>query len=430
MDRIFSTSFAACLGAMVLSVLGGCASAPVKAVRQESYSFWPVFPEAPRIQFLASYRFSADVRPPRSGFDELVFGKEQKVLPINMPYGVAMWNGRIYVCDIRNAAVLCLDLRGQQVRMLGTSGTVRFVSPTDIAITPDGVKYVTDIRRGAILVFDADDRHVASFGFSGARPTGIAVHDRELFVGDFESQQILVVDRHTGQELRRIGERGDEDGRFVWPLGVDVDRSGNVYVADALRCRVQKFSRSGELLQSFGETGDALGSFVRPKLMAVDSDGIMYVVDAAFQNVQMFDEQARLLMFFGGAGEHPGAMLLPVGVSINEGDLELFADRIHPAFKAERLILVTNQFGPNRVSVYAMGRLREGRTPQDVVSAAARIPTSPGGAPDAGAVPRADMDELLRDAPSATGQGSEYTLPEDLPVHLLKPMPAPEPERP
>ena len=92
----------------------------------------------------------------------------------------------------------------------------------------------------------------------------------------------------------------------------------------------------------------------------------MYVVDAAFDNVQMFNPDGRVLMFFGSGGGHPGSMDLPAGICINESDIELFRQYVHPAFEPHRLIVVTNQFGRHKVSVYAMGELREGATVQDL----------------------------------------------------------------
>ncbi len=358
--------------------LGGCAGPAKSSTRHapELYSFWPQFPAEPRVQFLVSYRYSEDIEPPKSGLDELIYGKERRVLPINKPYGVQMSDGKIYICDTRNAAVVVLDLRRQQTRVMGVTGAGRLTSPTDIAIAPDGMKYVTDLKRGVVFVYDADERHVASFGSEGFKPTGIAVHGDELYVCDFASQQVHVLDRFTGQRLRSIGERGDQDGQFVRPLGVAVDRVGNVYVTDVIRCRVQRFSPGGRLVGAFGTIGDTLGSFVRPKHVAVDGDGIVYVVDASFQNVQMFDENNQLLMFFGAAGGHVGSMYLPAGVCVHDDDLDLFSDYVHPDFQAQRLVLVTNQFGRNKVAVYALGRLREGKTPRDLVPSLA--PMRPG----------------------------------------------------
>jgi hypothetical protein len=48
--------------------------------------------------------------------------------------------------------------------------------------------------------------------------------------------------------------------------------------------------------------------------------------------------------------------------------MDLFQQFVHPAFQAERLVLVTNQFGDNKVSVYAMGRLKPGKTTADIAA--------------------------------------------------------------
>ena len=71
-------------------------------------------------------------------------------------------------------------------------------------------------------------------------------------------------------------------------------------------------------------------------------------------------------------------MYLPAGVCVHEGDLDLFKNKIHPAFQAERLILVTNQFGHNKVSVYAMGHLEPGKTVEDIAAAQGLIPSGCG----------------------------------------------------
>lgn len=360
--------------AILLSVVIGCATSKSAAPqRPGTYSFWPLFPDEPRMQFLVSFQYSDDVEPEKSGLEDLIYGEKRRVLPINKPYGIEMGDGKIYVCDKRNAGVVVLDLRKKQTRLMGTSGLARMSGPTDVAIAPDGLIYVSDDARGAIFVYSAEEKHIASFGWPDFRPTGIAVHGDELYACDFVSQQVQVMDRRTGERLRAIGEKGDQDGQFVRPLGIDIDRDGNVYVTDVIRCRVQKFSATGELLGAFGGVGDVLGAFVRPKHLAVDRAGIVYVVDAGFANIQMFNQDNRLLMFFGATGAHPGAMYLPAGVCVHEGDLDLFEHYIHPAFDAQRLVLVTNQFGPNKVAVYAMGRLRDGFTVQDIATARAAM---------------------------------------------------------
>ncbi len=108
----------------------------------------------------------------------------------------------------------------------------------------------------------------------------------------------------------------------------------------------------GELLQTFGSLGEMLGQFVRPKGVAVDREDRVYVVDAASEVVQIFNADGELLLFFGGAGNIPGGLNLPAKVVIDYDNVDLFADRVVPGYKIEYLVIVTSQFGPNKVSVF------------------------------------------------------------------------------
>jgi hypothetical protein len=396
----------AVLAVVAAAAVAGCAGTQRTGAARPGgeYAFWPPPPNEPRVQYLTSYSFSSDVEPPQSGFDKLVFGTDRAVLPIGKPYGVAFWQGRIYVCDIVNPAVVILDLVERQTRLMLSRRGEPMRQPTDIAIAPDGMKYVVDRRVGRIFVFDAEDRHVYTFGQPGLVPVGVAVHGEELFVPDLESQSVLVLDRSRGNHLRTIGESGGGPGQFISPLGVEVDGHGDVYVTDAIRGRLQKFDPDGGLVYALGEISDAPGNFVRPKHVAVDPDGIIFVVDAAFQNVQMFNADGQLLMFFGSPGFHLGSMSLPAGVTVHEGDLGLFEEYVHPAFEPRRLLLVTNQFGLHKVAVYALGRLKEGATVDDITPVAVTVTTDRGeggGAADLLLQQEVAPPEAPRQAPQA-----------------------------
>lgn len=348
----------------------GCSSGPKAATNTtpKQFAFWPPYPDEPRIQFLVSFQNSGQVAERKANaLADIVYGKESNPdVAINKPYGVDMWDGCIYTCDIRGAAVMVFDLRKKQTRVMGTTGRETLVQPTDIATAEDGTKYVADVGRNLVLVYDANERFVTVIGMKDFQPRGVAVFKDRLYVSNFLGNCVEIFNRSTGEHLGHIGEKGDEDGKFVRPLGVDVDQQGNVYVIDAIRCKLQKFSPDGEFLLSFGVITNNIGSLVRPKHVAVDHEGLIYIVDSSFQNVQVFSPEGYILTFFGAAGVHPGAMYLPVGVSLHYGDLDLFKQFIHPGFEAEYLILVTNQLGENKVSAYAFGKLRPGVTVEDI----------------------------------------------------------------
>jgi len=350
---------------VLLALANGCTqqvSAP-----QKPYSFWPPFPQEPRILFLASYSANTDIEPAKTKLDEIIYGKDpQSQVLISNPYGVAMWKGRIYVCDTRSPAIEILDLRKHQMQLMTAGEAGKLAKPVAIAIAPDGTKYVADIQLGAIAVFDDSDHYVRQIGHDNFRPAGLALHGNELYVTDHKANHVEVFDRFSGNSLRIIGSFGQKPGQMVGPLGIAVDDQGNVYVDDIINCRVQKFAPDGKYLTAFGSLGDHPGTFTRPKHIAVDHEGVIYVVDAAFQNVQMFDSQFRPLLFFGNPGSYPGSMDLPAGICLHDEDMDLFADRIPDAFQAQHLVLVTNQFGDHKVSVYALGHLKPGRTVNDI----------------------------------------------------------------
>jgi len=358
----------------ILSICGpGCANK--QPAPQKVAAFWPQYPDPPRVQYLMSIARSSDVEPSKSKLDELVLGKEtEQVLPLAKPYGIKMWNGKIYACDIRNQQITIFDLRNKRTLIMGKDGANALERPTDIAISPDGVKYVTDMNKGQVMVFDSQDRPAGIFTVPQMKPVAVAIFQNELFVCDFARQCVLVLDRTTGSYRRAIGKAGTGDGEFIRPLGIDVDSQGFVYVIDVMKCQLQKFDRAGKLVTKFGTTSANAGGFVRPKQIAVDREGQIYVTDAAFQNVQIFDQFGRPLTFFGSTGGHPGAMYLPAGICVHEGDLDLFQQYIHPAFQAQRLILVTNQFGDNKIAIYAFGQLAPGKTIADISASKGIVP--------------------------------------------------------
>ena len=389
---------------MLLVVAAGCTHQAPATVKR-TYSFWPAAPDEPRVQFLVAYNSSADIQPPQSKFDEMLYGAAN-IKPFSKPYGVAMWQGSIYLCDVRSAGVTVLDLRKHQTRMVGLGGTTPITKAQDIAISPDGYKFVVDGGHQGIAVLDPDDKLVTTLAPKGLNPVSVAVYQNELFVADFAGKTIKVMDRATGRVLRTIGEPAGEagvgDGQFWWPLTVRVDPEGNVVVSDLFTCRIQKFSRDGKFLFRFAEQGKRAGDLNKPKHFSFDKNGYMYIADSAFNNVQVFDREGKVVDFFGTRGTHPGAMDIPAGVYVDERatDLEAFGQYIHPAFQAERLVIVTNQFGNSRVAVYAQGRLKPGKTQADVIAARAPVAsaTQPTTGPDL--VPDIDISGVPAGVPA------------------------------
>ncbi|WMT40458.1 hypothetical protein RE628_25235 [Paenibacillus sp. D2_2] len=86
---------------------------------------------------------------------------------------------------------------------------------------------------------------------------------------------------------------GTELGEFGYPVGVATDDQGNVYVADYDNNRVQKLNVITGVWTSWGRSdlkpGSQLGQFNSPTDVAVDSGGNIYVADKLNHRIQKWD---------------------------------------------------------------------------------------------------------------------------------------------
>jgi sugar lactone lactonase YvrE len=340
--------FGACLLLSACAGLGG----PKSGEAEPEYVLVPPPPQQSRIQFLAAYSKDLDVLPPLSGFRRLILG-DREGRGILKPYGVAIHDGQILVCDTKLAIVAVFDLVDRTAEVLGGGPNGRLGKPINIAVDEDGTRYVVDAELGRVMVYDANNRYVRAIGDPEAwAPTDIAISGKRLYVTDKKNGQVVLIEKATGEELRRFSEIGAGESDLLFPSNIALGVDGSVYVGDTGNARILKFDDSGELLQTFGSLGEMIGQFVRPKGVAVDREDRVYVVDAASSVVQIFNPDGKLLLFFGETGNRPGDLYLPAKVVIDYDNVDLFADRVAPGYKIDYLIIVTSQFGPNKVSVF------------------------------------------------------------------------------
>lgn len=358
------------IGALVLAagfLLAGCATPP--PAKERFTLFYPPPPELPRLQWLASFTTALDVETPPSAFQRLVLGEEKAVRRLDKPYGVAIHDGRIYVCDT-NRTVMVFDLKNKSfARLAGAEGSGTLRQPVNISVEADGTKYVSDPVRGQVVVFDREDRYVRAFGAPGGwKPVDAVAFGDQLFVADIQNAAVVVLDKETGRLVRRIGRDGAPAENLYMPTNLAFSPDGTLYVSDTGKFGILKYDRDGAFKGSLGKVGTTPGTFARPKGIALDREGRLYAVDAAFANVQLFNPDGRLLMWFGHFGKtglDPGDLFLPAKVAIDYENVGYFTKAAAPSFEIEYLVLVTSQFGDNMVNVYGYGKDKSAVYPSD-----------------------------------------------------------------
>jgi len=342
------TALATCLS---LALLAGCTTQPAG---QKSYTFFPPAPDDPHIQFLTS--FSADADLGRSwSFAQYISGLKSTG-PLVKPYGLALHDGKIFVCDTVQGMVQVFDLKKHRASFFAPQGEGRMLMPLNISIDADGTRYVADTLRNQVLVYGPDGAYLTAIGKKGEfKPTDVAVSTNRLYITDLSAHAVKVYGKSDWKFLFSIPVATNVTrGKLFSPANVTLDQvNRRLLVSDLGGFAVQIYDLDGQYLNTIGQQGVGMGSFSRPKGVAVDREGITYVVDAAVQVVQMFDRQGRLLMYFGQPGASTrGQLLLPASVKVDYDHVGFFQKFVAPGHRCEYLVLVTSQFGPNLVSVY------------------------------------------------------------------------------
>ena len=356
---------------LAMLLLAGCATPPEKETEIPGEIFYPPLPDAPRIQYLATFSSSKDVSKPDTDFAKFVLGKDKDkdAVYIRKPYGVQMYDGKIYVVDTRGGGYAVMDLVNQNFRMITGDGGGRMSKPINITFDSDGSKYITDTQRNQVLVFDKNERFVRALGKEKQfQPSDTAISGDKLFVADVRDHEIEVLNKHSGVLLYKIGRAGSKDGAIFHPTNIKIGPDNHLYVSETTNFRVQKFTLDGRHLRYYGSIGTGLGKFARPKGIALDKAGRLYVVDAAFENIQIINPDGKLLMFFGSPGSNPDNINLPADIEINYEDAKLFQHYAHPDFKLEYIILVSSQFGVNKVNIFGYGRMKDMEYPDDTAT--------------------------------------------------------------
>jgi DNA-binding beta-propeller fold protein YncE len=324
-------------------VIISCSRDLSKSSDSSELAVYPPPPDTTRVQYLTSISISTDIKGKQSAFKKFMLGEEIPK-PIIKPYGITVSDSKVYICDTGLGGLIKIDLTRKSFDYFIPSGRGQLQLPLNSSVDENGLLFVADGNRRQIVVFDRDGKYISEFGESGDlfKPTDVSVKDQRVFVYDKTSYHLLAGFPDV--------ESGD-DGYLYQPTNLFVNKEF-VYVSDLGDNKIKIYSHEGKYIRSAGGYGTYAGQLMRPKGVAVDNKSNIYVADAAFENVQIFNREGKILMFFGGPYSRHGDMWLPADVTLSYTGLEYFRKYVAAGFDLKYLIFVTNQYGPDKVSVY------------------------------------------------------------------------------
>jgi sugar lactone lactonase YvrE len=234
----------------------------------------------------------------------------------NWPGGVAVDGaGNVFVADSNSSTIRKITPDGIVTTFAGTAGmsggadatgaAARFNMPTAVAVDGSGSLFVADTRNGTIRKITPAGVVTTFAGVAGSlgntdgtgaaarfeSPIGIAV-DRSgnVFVTDYDTVRKITSAGVVTTLAGTAGRTGSTDGigaaaRFNYPYGVAADGSGNLFVADSYNNAVRKITPDGVVTTiAGGASGSADGAgaaarFNAPYGVAVDGAGNLFVSD-------------------------------------------------------------------------------------------------------------------------------------------------------
>lgn len=206
------------------------------------------------------------------------------------------------------------------------------------------------------------------------KPYAVAVYRGRVLVSDSADRFVTVFDIPRGKHYKIGADEGE--GGLVKPLGLDIDASGTVYVADVTAKIIRVYDIDGKFLRNIagpkffdrlssvsvtpdgsrlyvvdiggvssdlhrvrvfdavngdhlfdiGKRGTGPGEFNLPRDVAVGKDGRIYVVDGGNFRVQIFDRDGKYMSSFGTVGKQLGNFARPKEIATDKDGNVYVAD--------------------------------------------------------------------------------------------------------
>ncbi|XP_065902787.1 E3 ubiquitin-protein ligase TRIM71-like isoform X2 [Dysidea avara] len=239
--------------------------------------------------------------------------------------------GDIAISDTTNKCIIVLDNNYNFERVISGPGKAdgELQYPLGIVYTTKDTLLVVDGYHSKVQEFDVDGKYLTKFGGPKGsedgqfiKPTGITIDkNAAVYVVDKGNYRVQVF--QSGSFVHKFGTKGSGKGQFEEPYDIAVDNfAEQIFVTDRKLNRIQAFNMEGEFISSFTDRGN-LGSLRCPNCLALDSDSFVIVSEFPsdkHHRVSIFSPQ--LNEFVISYGESPSVINCPFSIGVTKnGDI-------------------------------------------------------------------------------------------------------------
>ena len=269
--------------------------------------------------------------------------------------GTVLSNGDVYIAQIKSA-------KNQSNRISIFNGAfflkreiflddikqAKRLTPTQVAVSSEGIIYITGQNFRGVLVLDNDGNFLRLLQPMDEIPLRAIKEEERLAAEEkklAEPEQPLPpedIGAPTEEENPyldipeefRPRNGGDDETSWIGtgrgPVRVNfvtIDSTGKLYLLSADTGKVYVYGPDENFLFAFGEKGGSPRQMSQPMSLAIDEKrGLIYVVDYMRHTILTYDMTGNYLFEFGGRGFSPGWFNFPLSITINKNGQIIVAD--------------------------------------------------------------------------------------------------------
>ena len=199
-------------------------------------------------------------------------------------------------------------------------GANLFIMPHGLEIDKEDNIWITDVGLHQVIKYDSKGNELMVLGEENIPgldslhfnlPTDVAVYDDgSFYVSDGYGNSRIVKFSKEGKYLFEWGVFGENKSEFNIPHGLDLDKKGNVYVADRENNKIQKFDSLGNFITEW--KNEAIGQLYSVNvnnqenyIFGIDYIGYENLIPVG-SDIIKFDLNLKMVSKFGRSGSYNG----------------------------------------------------------------------------------------------------------------------------